>query len=130
MRFTSALVTLAALATAVHAGGFADSCKDYTVDSNGYLKATCAVPNASGKKTEIDLNNCLGNASGHLQCQGNGQALRSCERCFLGGGKASSTPPPPAQMQCTCGNGSGGQLVSWIDLNVCVTNDHGNLRCP
>ncbi|KZW02683.1 Cyanovirin-N [Exidia glandulosa HHB12029] len=130
MRLTSALVALAALTTAVHARGFADSCHDYTIDSNGYLKATCAVPNAADKTTQINLSNCLGNAGGRLQCQVNGGAMGSCRRCFFGGGKASVPPPPPAEMECDCGDGQGGWPTSWIDLNNCVSNTFGTLTCP
>ncbi|KAJ5218510.1 uncharacterized protein N7498_000609 [Penicillium cinerascens] len=101
---------------------FADSCREI----EGYgseLQAECQeYENGQLRPTTINLNRCLKNHKGSLRCGSNGNYESSCINCVLRG---------TTDYECQCRNvDEGHQYVSTqIDLNKCISNNHGELRC-
>ncbi|KAI6021203.1 Cyanovirin-N [Pisolithus marmoratus] len=119
MRFLVVSLSLVTAATLCAAGDFAASCYNYYLENTEFF-ATCRKDTGSDQATSIDLNQCVTNNRGALQCtSANGYYADTCENCGLSG----------TNLDCTCGNGSGGTDSTSVNLNDCVGNSNGVLVC-
>ncbi|KAJ5327218.1 hypothetical protein N7541_009970 [Penicillium brevicompactum] len=101
---------------------FADTCQD--IDGEGTtLHAQCQErKDGQLQSSTLDLNRCLKNDKGKLKCGKNGNYSGSCINCTLRG---------TADFSCQCRNSEREHdyVNTVIDLNKCVANNHGELRC-
>ncbi|KAI6006276.1 Cyanovirin-N [Pisolithus orientalis] len=119
MRFLVVSLSLVAAVTLCAAQDFDASCFSYYLENTEFF-ATCRTDSGSDQSTSIDLNNCVVNRSGALECvSSSGGYSASCEDCSLSG----------TDLDCTCGNGSGGTDSASVNLNNCLTNSNGVLVC-
>ncbi|KAG8166637.1 hypothetical protein KVR01_002326 [Diaporthe batatas] len=72
----------------------------------------------------LDLNDCIGNVQGQLVCS-NHKYLSTCWDCTF----TQSAIHEPAWMECSCDTNYGIYSRVAKNLNDCVGNDHGQLRC-
>ncbi|KAJ6184162.1 hypothetical protein N7519_005463 [Penicillium mononematosum] len=101
---------------------FADTCQD--IDGEGTtLRAQCQErENGQLRWSTLDLNRCIKNNKGNLKCGKNGNYSGSCINCTLRG---------IAEFSCQCRNSEDDHrhVATTLDLNKCISNDHGELRC-
>ncbi|KAJ5616943.1 hypothetical protein N7537_002057 [Penicillium hordei] len=101
---------------------FADTCQD--IDGDGTtLRAQCQErENGQLNPSTLDLNRCIKNNKGKLKCGKNGNYSGSCINCTLRG---------TAEFSCQCRNSEDDHkyVATTLDLNKCISNDHGELRC-
>ncbi|KAB5587301.1 hypothetical protein CTheo_9252 [Ceratobasidium theobromae] len=81
---TFAATTLLA-ATSAQAGNFGATCKSIRLENNNILYATCGNGSGSDYTSSLNLNACVVNNNGNLQCQSNGNYAVSCTSCGLSG---------------------------------------------
>ncbi|KAJ5772001.1 hypothetical protein N7520_002530 [Penicillium odoratum] len=107
---------------AVSASNFAQTCEN--IESFGTtLQADCREnENGSLAPSSMDLNQCIKNNKGSLSCGKNGNYQGSCINCSLRGN---------TEMECMCRNVAEGHsfVRTQIDLNKCISNNHGQLGC-
>ncbi|OBZ68624.1 hypothetical protein A0H81_11463 [Grifola frondosa] len=78
---------------------------------------TVAMAGTATVSSSVDLNQCVGNIGGTLECWPNGgNYYNSCNSCKLQNGDILS---------CDCGSGT-----TLKELNNCVSNRNGQLTCP
>ncbi|KAJ5219741.1 hypothetical protein N7468_008945 [Penicillium chermesinum] len=124
MQFLKSFGLLSLFAIAVSAGPskFAQSCRD--IEGFGStLRAECQeYENGETRPSTIDLNRCIKNSKGSLKCGKNGNYEGSCINCSLRG---------HTDFQCMCRNVDEGHnyVPTHIDLNKCISNNHGELSC-
>ncbi|EJD46257.1 hypothetical protein AURDEDRAFT_164492 [Auricularia subglabra TFB-10046 SS5] len=110
------------------AGGFSHSCWNIQLVGSGNgldLVAVCGNgPNgANNGWTYLPINNCFANNNGALSPARNGNAMHSCDSCYLYADARN-------WMACRCGRADGSLAWSpWTNLDSCVTNYDGNLGC-
>ncbi|OQD68710.1 hypothetical protein PENDEC_c032G03893 [Penicillium decumbens] len=101
---------------------FANTCRE--IQSYGSeLRAECQeFENGQLRPTSIDLNRCLKNNKGSLKCGSNGNYQSSCINCVMRG---------HTEYECQCRNADQEHrfVPTHIDLNKCISNNHGELRC-
>ncbi|KAJ6120088.1 hypothetical protein N7523_004368 [Penicillium sp. IBT 18751x] len=116
-----ALFSLLAIVVSA-ASKFANTCR--SIEGYGSeLTAECQESeNGQLRETSIDLNRCLKNHKGSLQCGSNGNYQDSCINCVMIG---------YTEYQCQCRNvdQSHSYVPTTIDLNKCISNNHGELSC-
>ncbi|OBZ78215.1 hypothetical protein A0H81_02737 [Grifola frondosa] len=94
--------------------GFIGSCTGLSSQT----ATSCSRParTTSSDSTSIDLNQCVENFAGTLECATNGNFANSCSSCSL---------QDTDILSCNCGSGT-----TLKDLNDCVSNNNGQLTCP
>jgi len=98
--------------------GFESSCGGFSLAGGRTFFATCTnLAGTGSQSTSIDLNGCVANESGTLECQVNGDYTSTCSGCTL--------EPNTATLSCNCGSGT-----TTKDLNDCLSNTQGSLTCP
>ncbi|KAB5591632.1 putative effector protein [Ceratobasidium theobromae] len=70
-------------ATTAQAGLFWITCNPIRLDGDNVLSATCRSDSGSDFRSVINLNTCVANNNGKLQCQSNGNYAASCTSCGL-----------------------------------------------
>ncbi|KAI6006274.1 Cyanovirin-N [Pisolithus orientalis] len=119
MRLLVVSLSFVAAATLCTAGDFAASCYNYYLENTEFF-ATCRTESGSDQSTSIDVNQCVTNDHGALQCvSANGNYADTCENCYLSG----------TNLDCVCGNGNGGTDSASVNLNNCIGNSNGVLVC-
>ncbi|OBZ66474.1 hypothetical protein A0H81_13624 [Grifola frondosa] len=114
---SSVTLALVVASLQVAADKFGHSCYDQSLANNHTLYATCSEgPGKPSRSSSIDLNLCVQNCGGTLECTVNGYFDFSCKDCSL----ISATI-----LTCDCGLGN-----TTKDLNSCVSNRYGELKCP
>ncbi|KAJ5999251.1 hypothetical protein N7451_007061 [Penicillium sp. IBT 35674x] len=107
---------------AVSGSKFANTCEN--IESFGTtLSADCRESEQGNMiQSSIDLNRCIKNNKGSLKCGKNGNYQGSCINCTLRGN---------TEMECMCRNVAEGHrfVRTQIDLNKCISNNHGQLGC-
>ncbi|KAJ5548595.1 hypothetical protein N7513_005829 [Penicillium frequentans] len=107
---------------AVSGSKFANTCEN--IESFGTtLSADCReYEQGTMTQSSIDLNRCVKNNKGSLKCGKNGNYQGSCINCTLRGN---------TEMECMCRNVAEGHrfVRTQIDLNKCISNNHGQLGC-
>ncbi|OBZ78137.1 hypothetical protein A0H81_02774 [Grifola frondosa] len=113
----SIALALASQVVAKEQNGFINSCDGLSLASGHILFATCVdAAGTASQSSSVDLNNCVANIGGNLECTINGQYARSCSGCQL---------QDTDILSCNCGAG-----ITLKDLNDCVSNTNGQLTCP
>ncbi|KAJ5121661.1 uncharacterized protein N7515_009622 [Penicillium bovifimosum] len=101
---------------------FANTCRN--IDGDGTtLRAQCQErKDGQLRFSNIDLNRCIKNDKGKLKCGKNGHYSGSCINCSLRG---------TADFTCHCRDSERNHdyVATTLDLNKCISNDHGELRC-
>ncbi|EED84853.1 predicted protein [Postia placenta Mad-698-R] len=102
------VATAIALYLPVVSANYAGSCQDEYLDGQN-LVATCTADDGSQVSSTLNLDDCVANYGGTLNCIPSGEFSYSCDvaSCGLTGGE---------YMKCYCGNGKGGQTASIVDL--------------
>ncbi|KAJ5975111.1 hypothetical protein N7481_008818 [Penicillium waksmanii] len=121
--FMKCLALLPLLTVAVSgASKFADTCQN--IEGRGtQIRADCRENEHGQYRTStLDLNRCLKNNKGNLKCGKNGDFTASCINCSLRG---------HTELECMCRNVKEGHpyASAHIDLNKCISNNHGELGC-
>ncbi|KAI6123753.1 Cyanovirin-N [Pisolithus thermaeus] len=108
MRFFIVSLSLVAAATLCTAGDFAASCFNYYLENTEFF-ATCRTDAGSDQSTSIDLNQCVSNNNGALQCSSsNGYYSDSCSSCGLSG----------TSLDCQCRTDSGSTDSASVNLST------------
>ncbi|KAJ5241845.1 uncharacterized protein N7469_000172 [Penicillium citrinum] len=104
------------------ASKFADTCQN--IEGRGtQIRADCRENEHGQYRTStLDLNRCIKNNKGGLKCGKNGELSASCIHCSLRG---------HTELECMCRNVKEGHpyVRANIDLNKCISNNHGELGC-
>ncbi|POS76443.1 hypothetical protein DHEL01_v205152 [Diaporthe helianthi] len=74
--------------------------------------------------SHLDLNDCIGNVQGQLVCS-NQNYLNTCWDCNF----TQLAIHEPAWLECNCDTNDGIDMRVAKNLNDCVGNDDGQLRC-
>ncbi|KAJ5110655.1 hypothetical protein N7532_001190 [Penicillium argentinense] len=124
MHFFMTCIALLPLFTMAVSGAskFANTCQN--IESNGNaIRADCREnENGQYRTSTLDLNRCIKNKKGGLKCGKNGDYTASCINCTLRG---------HTDFECMCRNVDEGHryVRAHIDLNKCISNNHGELGC-
>ncbi|ETW81525.1 hypothetical protein HETIRDRAFT_409421, partial [Heterobasidion irregulare TC 32-1] len=94
---------------------FSATCDNISLDSGHILTADCEDAAGQTFPTSIDLNDCVLNNGGILQCGVNGNYFHSCNSCTL---------TQPSTLICNC---SPKGVPTSIDLNGCISNIRSEL---
>ncbi|EED84477.1 predicted protein [Postia placenta Mad-698-R] len=102
------VATAIALYLPIVSANYAGSCQDEHLDGQN-LVATCTADDGSQVSSTLNLDDCVANYGGTLNCVPRGEFSYSCDvaSCGLTGGE---------YMECYCGNGQSGQTASIVDL--------------
>ncbi|KAJ5724823.1 hypothetical protein N7493_006551 [Penicillium malachiteum] len=104
------------------ASKFAETCEN--IEAYGStLRADCRVnENGELQPSTLDLNRCIKNGKGSLKCGKNGNYQASCINCSIRGNN---------ELECMCRNADKDHrfVSAHVDLNNCISNDHGELGC-
>ncbi|OSX63416.1 hypothetical protein POSPLADRAFT_1139039 [Postia placenta MAD-698-R-SB12] len=105
---TAVVAIAVALYLPIVSANYADTCQDEYVTGID-LVATCTTDDGSQVSSTLNLDNCVANYDGDLNCVPNGGFSASCDvaSCVLTG---------PEYLECYCDNGQGGQTASIVDL--------------
>jgi hypothetical protein len=105
------------------AGGFASTCVDVQVSSNGggaYLHARCTKANGQKVPSRLKISDYIANYGGKLSwALGGGGFHRSCS--------SSIQPNSRSFLYAICGDGRGGFARTGINLNDKISNQNGVL---
>ncbi|OSX63421.1 hypothetical protein POSPLADRAFT_1138977 [Postia placenta MAD-698-R-SB12] len=109
------VLTAAALCLPIVFANYATTCEDESLDGQN-LVASCTADNGSQQSSTLNLNGCVANYDGDLNCAVNGGFAASCNvgSCGLAGGE---------YMQCYCRNNQGSQTSSIVDLACHISGD-------
>ncbi|KAI0318790.1 Cyanovirin-N [Amylostereum chailletii] len=126
MQFSSLYVALmtAVMSTQVLGSAqtnFGATCSGESLASGHILFATCGDGHGGEPTSSIDLNKCVTNSGGTLECQVNGGFAGTCNTCSIESGTT---------LACDCGDGHGGYPHTVLNLNNCLSNKNGQLTCP
>ncbi|EFJ09177.1 hypothetical protein SELMODRAFT_428273 [Selaginella moellendorffii] len=95
---------------------FSRSCSGITYGGSTLI-ANCVNQAGATVRSQIDLNTCVGNNNGQLDCSSG--YFQSCAGIQYSGTTVSAT----------CPSVSNQPIFSSRDLNSCVRNSNGNLQC-
>ncbi|XP_024521273.1 cyanovirin-N homolog [Selaginella moellendorffii] len=95
---------------------FSRSCSGITYGGSTLI-ANCVNQAGATVRSQIDLNTCVGNNNGQLDCSSG--YFQSCAGVQYSGTTVSAT----------CPSVSNQPIFSSRDLNSCVRNSNGNLEC-
>ncbi|EAS27846.1 uncharacterized protein CIMG_09050 [Coccidioides immitis RS] len=113
---TAIPLLVAALATAVDAGGFIKTCS-VTAVADAFLFTVCDKDSHASK---LDLNLCYANDHGKIVPRNNGHFHKTCKDCIV---------QRDGWMTCKCQDGRGGAPESKINLDELITNYDGRIGC-
>ena len=114
-------LALGLTAANVHAGGFADVCKDIKLFNKNWLEATCPDNNGIQKTSQLNLCNYLKiNNHGMLSWEINpsGHCLINCQEPSLNG----------SRFEVRCFDGINWMYPNSLELNDHVSNINGGLK--
>jgi hypothetical protein len=96
---------------------FSHSSNNISVDSSGYLTASCRRIDGSWNDSSINLNNYIGNIDGHLTW-GESNFAQTSQNISVSGGT----------LYASCQRMDGSWNDSSLNLDNYVTNNDGNLQ--
>ncbi|KAF4868922.1 hypothetical protein CGCSCA1_v011966 [Colletotrichum siamense] len=122
MRMQIALSLVAAAAVQlVAAGDFSKTCNSMSYFSTT-ISAKCTNTDFEpyDEDTDLDLTRCLANVGGQVVCRPDSPSFKFCD-CGLAGDKKT--------LNCRCTDSTGTKKASSLNLDTCLSNSNGSLRC-
>ncbi|KAI3537504.1 hypothetical protein CSPX01_10092 [Colletotrichum filicis] len=111
MRVLASLPLLAMAALQVAAGDFSATCSGTSYFSTS-VKSSCMDYQEDSYSTDLDMTKCLANVGGRIVF---------CD-CGLGGDKKQI-------LNCRCTDSTGTKRTSSLNLDTCLSNIDGDLKC-
>ncbi|KAK1534736.1 uncharacterized protein CCOS01_03488 [Colletotrichum costaricense] len=121
MRVLASLPLLAMAALQVAAGDFSATCSGTSYFSTSVKSYCMDKYQEDSYSTDLDMTKCLANVGGRIVCRPSNPSFKFCD-CGLGGDKKQI-------LNCRCTDSTGAKRPSSLNLDTCLSNIDGDLKC-
>ncbi|KAL2883851.1 hypothetical protein SGCOL_000484 [Colletotrichum sp. CLE4] len=120
MRVLATLPLLAMADLQVAAGDFSKTCSGTSYFSTTVTSNCQDKYQEDSYSTDLDMTKCLANVGGKIVCRPSSPSFKFCD-CGLAGDKKV--------LNCRCTDSTGTKRPSSLNLDTCLSNINGDLKC-